>query len=166
MLWLWLNSWSILMKWLNKWESTHLLSWPKSWSPLLSGELVIPLSKSERQELLVWSNSSKDKSFLKKFSKKYFWIILILTKYSKKCIGNLKPVLKTCLNDDWAPDLRFSATVLLELVFTHLRETLTGIYLKNWKINNFLKRLWFIRFISSSFGKTWWFTRYDSYWNY
>jgi len=47
------------------------------------------------------------------------------------CIGNLKPVLKTCLNDDWAPDLRFSATVLLDLTFSHLRETLTDMDLSD-----------------------------------
>jgi len=49
----------------------------------------------------------------------------------QECIGNLKPVLKTCLNDDWAPDLRFSATVLLDLTFSHLRETLTDMDLSD-----------------------------------
>lgn len=41
-------------------------------------------------------------------------------------MGDLKPVLKSCLNDDWAPDLRFTTCVLLEHLFNHLRETITG----------------------------------------
>jgi len=56
---------------------------------------------------------------------------LISEENLQNCISELKPVLKTCLNDDRAPDLRFSSCVLLDLIFSQLRETLTDIDLSD-----------------------------------
>jgi len=48
-----------------------------------------------------------------------------------QCVSDLKPMLKTCLNDDWAPDLRHHSCVLLEAVFTTLKEILPDLDLKD-----------------------------------
>jgi len=42
-----------------------------------------------------------------------------------KCIKELLPPIKTCLSDDWAPDLRFATCSLCEKVLLHTKDLLT-----------------------------------------
>ncbi len=38
-----------------------------------------------------------------------------------KCVKEIIPPIKTCLTDDYAPDLRFAACNMVEKLFVHLR---------------------------------------------
>ena len=39
-----------------------------------------------------------------------------------KCVKELIPPIKTCLTDDWAPDLRFVTCVLCEKILLHVKD--------------------------------------------
>ena len=45
--------------------------------------------------------------------------------------NDLKASLKSCMNDDWAPDLRFASCCLMEAILGHLDEQLADIELKD-----------------------------------
>mmetsp|Transcript_46400 Transcript_46400/g.53774 ORF Transcript_46400/g.53774 Transcript_46400/m.53774 type:complete len:558 (-) Transcript_46400:155-1828(-) len=43
----------------------------------------------------------------------------------EKSLGELIPLVKSCMNDDWAPDLRHSSCTFLDFLFVKLREELS-----------------------------------------
>ena len=45
--------------------------------------------------------------------------------------NDLKASLKSCMNDDWAPDLRFASCCLMEVILCYLSEQLTDMELKD-----------------------------------
>lgn len=48
-----------------------------------------------------------------------------------KCFKELMPPIKSCLSDDWAPDLRLATCKLIERLFLEIRDFLEHIHISD-----------------------------------
>lgn len=60
-----------------------------------------------------------------------FQVIFHIYLFRVQCLSDIKPVLKSCLNDDWSPDLRYASTVFLDALISGLKDIIPDLDLKD-----------------------------------